>query len=378
MVGTRNSSIEAQIDEATRNWVTNHVNSIVGPLNEKIEGIATNLNQLMLQQQYVNKGKGNSRFSRLGKMEFPKFYGEDVKGWMFRVKQFFAIDAVGEEDKIKIVCKLKNRCKLRLALTWHMQFVKTHGEAVTWAEYEEAVLKRFRDANEDPMAELKNLRYKTTMKQYQSDFEALLNQVNITEAQAISMYIVGLPATIEMNVRMFKPRSLEDAFSLSSLHETTLALVKQRYTLILPTPRTTATSTFVNKNATYPAKNTSTLALLAPINQTVIKNNTVFGNRPRKLLSQKENKGEEEEVFEDCLGEGSNEMTEMEFLFQGKKYGDDQEISGSVEFQGLLEEYVDVFEEPKTLPPYRSFGHQIPLKDGDVNVNIRPYRYPPA
>ncbi|GJT36217.1 hypothetical protein Tco_0926636 [Tanacetum coccineum] len=44
----------------------------------------------------------------------------------------------------------------------------------------------------------------------------------------------------------------------------------------------------------------------------------------------------------------------------------------------LLEEYVDVFEEPKTLPPHRSFGHQIPLKDGDVNVNIRPYRYPPA
>ncbi|GJZ22591.1 hypothetical protein Tco_0559630 [Tanacetum coccineum] len=37
-------------------------------------------------------------------------------------------------------------------------FVKTHGEAVTWAEYEEAVLKRFGDANEDPMAELKNLR----------------------------------------------------------------------------------------------------------------------------------------------------------------------------------------------------------------------------
>ncbi|GKD51100.1 hypothetical protein Tco_1280076, partial [Tanacetum coccineum] len=59
-------------------------------------------------------------------------------------------------------------------------------------------------------------------------------------------------------------------------------------------------------------------------------------------------------------------------------YGDDQEISGSVEFQALLEEYVDVFEEPKTLPPHRSFGHQIPLKDGDVNVNIRPYRYPPA
>ncbi|GJU92132.1 hypothetical protein Tco_1304555 [Tanacetum coccineum] len=96
----------------------------------------------------VADSEGTSGFSRLGKMEFPKFHGEDVKGWMFRVKQFFAIDAVGEADKIKLVSiHLYDRI-----LTWHLQFVKTHNEAVTWAAYEEAVLKRFRDVNEDPMA----------------------------------------------------------------------------------------------------------------------------------------------------------------------------------------------------------------------------------
>ncbi|GJR21633.1 hypothetical protein Tco_0970160 [Tanacetum coccineum] len=219
---------------------------------------------------------------------------------------------------------------------------KTHGEAVTWAEYEEAVLKIFGDANEDPVGELKNLRYKTSIKQYQRYFEALLNQVNITEAQAISMYIVGLPATIEMNVRMFKPRSLEDAFSLSSLQETTLALVKQRYNPILPTPRpTTATNTFVNRNTTFSVKNTSTLALPTSASHTITKHNNVFRIRPRKLLSQKEYdekrsknqcfycdqkympghkcegqmftieiRGEEEEIFKDCLEEENNAMTE--------------------------------------------------------------------
>ncbi|GKE43742.1 reverse transcriptase, partial [Tanacetum coccineum] len=50
----------------------------------------------------------------------------------------------------------------------------------------------------------------------------------------------------------------------------------------------------------------------------------------------------------------------------------------SIELQTLLEEYAYVFKEPKTLPPHRSFDHQIPLKEGEVNVNIRPYRYPPA
>nr|GEW79468.1 hypothetical protein [Tanacetum cinerariifolium] len=52
---------------------------------------------------------------------------------------------------------------------------------------------------------------------------------------------------------MFNPRSLADAFSLSSLQETTLALAKQRYTPLLHTPRTINTSTFVNRNNTYPA-----------------------------------------------------------------------------------------------------------------------------
>ncbi|GJT55980.1 MAK10-like protein [Tanacetum coccineum] len=115
---------------------------------------------MMLQQQYMNgdinrlkNGEGSSRFSRLGKMEFLKFYGDYVKGWMFRIKQFFAIDVVMDEDKIKIV-------------SIHM----------------------FGDANEDLMVELKNFRYKTNMKQYHSDFEALLNQVNITEAQSIGNY----------------------------------------------------------------------------------------------------------------------------------------------------------------------------------------------
>ncbi|GJR37171.1 gypsy/ty3 retroelement polyprotein [Tanacetum coccineum] len=241
----------AMTEYINKNWVTNHVESVVGPLHERLEGIAASLAQLLVQQQYANRGDGNSRFSRLGKMEFPKFHREDVKGRMFRVKQFFAID----------------------------EFIKTYGEAVTWAEYEEAVLKIFGDANEDPMAELKNLRCKTTMKQYQSDFKALLNQVNITEAQAINMYIVGLPATIKINVRMFKPRSLKDAFSLSSL------------------------------NVTYPAKNTSTLALPAPISQTITKSNAMFGCRPRKMLSQK--KYDEKEQQYANKGDGNSRFSRL-------------------------------------------------------------------
>ncbi|GJR97539.1 putative mitochondrial protein [Tanacetum coccineum] len=134
------------------------------------------------------------------------------------------VDDVREEDKIKIVSiHIYDR-----ALAWHLQFVITQGENVTWPVYEEAILKRFREVNQDPMVELKNFRYKTTMKQYQSDFETLLNQVKITESQFMSMYIAGLPPSMKMHVRMFRPSTLADAFSLLNFEETSMLLNKQR------------------------------------------------------------------------------------------------------------------------------------------------------
>ena len=44
----------------------------------------------------------------------------------------------------------------------------------------------------------------------------------------------------------------------------------------------------------------------------------------------------------------------------------------------LLEEFAELFEEPRGLPPQRSFDHTIDLLPGATPVNIRPYRYNPA
>lgn len=38
----------------------------------------------------------------------------------------------------------------------------------------------------------------------------------------------------------------------------------------------------------------------------------------------------------------------------------------------VLEQYIDVFEDPKTLPPCRACDHHIPLMDGAQPVNLRP------
>lgn len=45
------------------------------------------------------------------------------------------------------------------------------------------------------------------------------------------------------------------------------------------------------------------------------------------------------------------------------------------EIQQVLNQYEDLFQEPKGLPPARLHDHKIPLQPGANPVNIRPYRY---
>ena len=47
------------------------------------------------------------------------------------------------------------------------------------------------------------------------------------------------------------------------------------------------------------------------------------------------------------------------------------------EFENLLQEFSDVFEESSQLPPVRSCDHAINLHEGAQPINLRPYRYSP-
>jgi hypothetical protein len=47
------------------------------------------------------------------------------------------------------------------------------------------------------------------------------------------------------------------------------------------------------------------------------------------------------------------------------------------EIQAVLDQYQDVFDDPKTLPPERLLDHSIPLLPNATPVNSKPYRYSP-
>ena len=183
------------------------------------EGVASRgsiLGNPAMQGDFAGQQGGNLPFRYAAKLEFPKFNGEGVEEWLFKVEQIFLLDRIGEQTKISVV-------SLHLegsALHWHKSYIKLKGRIPLWGEYVLALKARFGALSyEDPMAEIKKLRQTGSLKDYLQSFDVLLDKVQLSEEQALSCFLAGLKHEMEVMVRMFNPKSLQEAYSLAKLQD---------------------------------------------------------------------------------------------------------------------------------------------------------------
>lgn len=85
------------------------------------------------------------------KLNFSKFDGEDPNGWIYWAKQYFEYQNIVGEQKVQLaVFHLEGG-----ALEWYRWLIKTRGQ-VTWAEFCQALLKRFGPIEfDDALSQLK-------------------------------------------------------------------------------------------------------------------------------------------------------------------------------------------------------------------------------
>ncbi|GJT35795.1 hypothetical protein Tco_0926214 [Tanacetum coccineum] len=132
-------------------------------MGEEMEKLRDEIRANALKPSTSNRGRNQGdrrqsmKFTRVTKIEFLKFRGEDVKGWMYKREQ--------------------------------LQFMRLLGsDIVPWLVYSGSI------SFDDPLAE------------------------------AISFYMAGLPTDVELVVRMFRPQTLANTYSLSKLHHKPLTL----------------------------------------------------------------------------------------------------------------------------------------------------------
>jgi len=84
---------------------------------------------------------GGTNFSRLSRIDFPKFEGEDVQGWLYKCEQFFELGAIAGIRRVKVASiHLSGR-----AFVWHQAYMKGFGVGnwPDWEEYKASIVSRF-------------------------------------------------------------------------------------------------------------------------------------------------------------------------------------------------------------------------------------------
>ncbi|KAF8409892.1 hypothetical protein HHK36_002410 [Tetracentron sinense] len=116
---------------------------------------------------------GSAYQSRYVKIDFPRFGGDDPRGWVYQCEQYFMVNNTEEEHKV--------------------QFASIH---------------------------LNERQYNGSVKMYQECFEELASRMRgLSEDFYVSCFTSGLKDEIHMGVQMFKPRNITQAIGLAHLQE---------------------------------------------------------------------------------------------------------------------------------------------------------------
>ncbi|XP_015169203.1 uncharacterized protein [Solanum tuberosum] len=154
-----------------------------------------------------NFQNSNGKFLiRCSKLDFPRFSGSNLRAWLYNVDQFFAMDEVPYDQRVRVA-------SIHLdgeAIVWHRSYLKSRNTVIDpfWFKYVLVVNERFGEEFEDSMEALKNLQQTEDVRTYQAEFDRLLNGVNLSNENAISCFIGGLKTELNKAIRMQAPKTL--------------------------------------------------------------------------------------------------------------------------------------------------------------------------
>lgn len=144
-----------------------------------------------------------SGVTRLAKLDFPRFGGDRVRDWLFKVEQFSSLGCTPDDFKVRM-------CSIHFdgpAEAWHQSLYESDlGTKVMndWIGYKKLLLERFDEVLDDPMAELKRLQETNVIKEYHERFEVIRLRLKLPEDYLVSAYLAGLRTDTQMHDAMHK------------------------------------------------------------------------------------------------------------------------------------------------------------------------------
>jgi len=150
------------------------------------------------------------------RLDFPRFNGDDPKGWCYCSTQFFDYYVIPDPQRF-VITRFHLEGK---ALVWYQE-LRNSNVLTTWPEFLNLLQTRFGTGFcDDPMETLVKLKQTGSVEEYKSQFEYLANRVSgLLDHLKISCFLGGLSDDIRLPVRMFNPKTMTDAYSLAKIQE---------------------------------------------------------------------------------------------------------------------------------------------------------------
>ncbi|KAH9768883.1 hypothetical protein KPL71_011779 [Citrus sinensis] len=166
--------------------------------------------------------------SRVAKLEFPHYAGNDPTEWFNRVDQFFEYQGSTEDQNV-VLPSFHLEGEANQWWQWLRKSYQEEGRDVTWEIFMEELWARFGPTDcEDFDEALSRVKQTGTLRDYQKEFERLGNRVQgWTQKALVGTFMGGLKPEISEEIRLFRPRTLKEAISLARMRDEQLQRQKR-------------------------------------------------------------------------------------------------------------------------------------------------------
>ena len=220
--------------------MANRLRQVEENLNRLSDVLLANLENPILGSITNREDNGGGRLvvsSKIAKLEFPRFSGDDPSEWFNRVNQFFEFQNTPEAQKVSLA-SYHLEGEANQWWQWIRRTFQEEGRVLSWMNFEDKLWARFGPSEcEDFDEALSRISQVGSLRDYQREFEHLGNRVQgWTQRALVGTFMGGLRSDISDGIRMFKPQTLKEAISLARMKDDQLA-IQRRFGRLAPPMR---------------------------------------------------------------------------------------------------------------------------------------------
>ncbi|KAL8496188.1 hypothetical protein ACS0TY_020047 [Phlomoides rotata] len=190
-------------------------------LEDPIYGSSSRINTTHMQDstrmRQIQEQIGQVVHSPLPKLDFPRFDGSNLRGWILKCNSYFKLVPVSSDSHKVTLASMHFDDKAAL---WYQNYSQKNIE-LSWAQFVEVLFARFEDIRESKVIDgFNKLKQTGSYADYVDKFEELkacmllINGEEFSEKYFVASLISSLHKELQSSIAMFEPKTLQHAINL--------------------------------------------------------------------------------------------------------------------------------------------------------------------